>query len=43
MFNFDYITKEHISEHNPNWPEFPARMSSTYLNITDYTHMLMTF
>ena len=23
MFNFDYITKEHVKEHNPNWPEFP--------------------
>ena len=23
MFNFDYITKEDIKEHNPNWPEFP--------------------
>ena len=21
MFNFDYITKEDIKEHNPNWPE----------------------
>ena len=23
MFNFDYITKEGIKEHNPNWPEIP--------------------
>ena len=23
MFNFDYITKEHIKEHNPNWPDIP--------------------
>ena len=23
MFNFDYITKENIKEHNPNWPEIP--------------------
>ena len=23
MFNFDYITKEHIKEHNPNWPKIP--------------------
>ena len=23
MFNFDYITKEGIKEHNPNWPETP--------------------
>ena len=23
MFNFDYITKENIREHNPNWPEIP--------------------
>ena len=21
MFNFDYITKEDIKEHNPNYPE----------------------
>ena len=21
MFNFDYITKKDIKEHNPNWPE----------------------
>ena len=23
MFNFDYITKEGIKEHNPNWPQMP--------------------
>ena len=23
MFNFDYITKEDMKEHNPNWPEIP--------------------
>ena len=23
MFNFDYIKKEDIKEHNPNWPELP--------------------
>ena len=23
MFNFDYITKEDIKEHNPNWTEIP--------------------
>ena len=23
MFNFDYITKEDIKEHDPNWPEIP--------------------
>ena len=23
MFNFDYITKEDIEEHNPHWPEIP--------------------
>ena len=21
MFNFDYISKENIKEHNPKWPE----------------------
>ena len=24
MFNFDYITKEVIKEHNPNSPEIPV-------------------
>ena len=23
MFNFDYLTKEDIKEHNSNWPEIP--------------------
>ena len=23
MFNFDYIIKEVIKEHNPNWPKLP--------------------
>ena len=23
MFNFDYIIKEDIKEHNPNWPNIP--------------------
>ena len=23
MFNFDYITKKDIKEHNPHWPEIP--------------------
>ena len=23
MFNFDYITKEDIKEHNANWPDIP--------------------
>ena len=23
MFKFDYITKEVLKEHNPNWPEIP--------------------
>ena len=23
MFNFDYIPKEEIKEHNPKWPEIP--------------------
>ena len=29
MFNFDYITKEYIKEHNPNWlqiPDHPCRI-----------------
>ena len=24
MFNFVYITKENIKEHNPKWPEIPV-------------------
>ena len=27
MFNFDYITKEYIKEHNSNWPESPDHPS----------------
>ena len=23
MFNFDYITKKDIKEHNPSWSEIP--------------------
>ena len=23
MFNFDYITKENVKEHNVKWPEIP--------------------
>ena len=23
MFNFDYVTKEDINEHNPNWQKIP--------------------
>ena len=23
MINFDDVTKENISEHDPNWPEIP--------------------
>ena len=23
MFELDYITKEYIKQHNPNWPEIP--------------------
>ena len=23
MFNFDYISKDDIKEHNPSWPEIP--------------------
>ena len=25
-FNFGYITKEHIKENNPNWPEIPDHL-----------------
>ena len=32
MFNFDYITKEDIKEHNSNWPEI-AHHSHTVLII----------
>ena len=23
MINFDYVIKENIKEHNPNWPQIP--------------------
>ena len=26
MFNFDYIAKEDIKEHNPNWREIPDHL-----------------
>ena len=26
MFNFDFITKEGIKEHYPNWPEIPDHL-----------------
>ena len=26
MFNFHYITKEAIKEHNPKWPEIPDHL-----------------
>ena len=46
MFNFDYITKEEIKEHNPKWPKIPdhpyrilivggSRKANTLLNLTD--------
>ena len=31
MFNFDYISKEHIKEHNPNWPEIPDHPHRTLI------------
>ena len=33
MFNFDYITKEDIKEHNSKWPEIPQSMQ----NINSWT------
>ena len=46
MFNFDYITKEEIKEHNPKWPKIPdhpyrilivggSRKANTLLNLID--------
>ena len=32
MFNFDYITKEDIKEHNPKWPEIPWQFISNINN-----------
>ena len=26
IFNFDYISKENIKEHNPKWTEIPAHL-----------------
>ena len=31
MFNFDYITKEDMKEHNPNWPEIPDHQYRTLI------------
>ena len=36
MFNSDYITKEDIKEHDPNWleiPDHPYRISNALLNL----------
>ena len=32
MFNFDYITKEGIQEHNPKWPEIPDHQYRILIN-----------
>ena len=31
MFNFDYIIKEDIMEHNPNWQEIPDYPQKTLI------------
>ena len=31
MLNFDYVTKEGIKEHNPNWPEIPDHPNRTLI------------
>ena len=31
MFNFDYITKEDMKEHNPNWLKIPAHPYRTLI------------
>ena len=31
MFNFDYVTKEDIKQHNPNWPEIPDHLYEIYI------------
>ena len=31
MFDFDYITKEDIKEHSPNWPQIPNHLYRTLI------------
>ena len=44
MFNFDYITKEDIKEHNPNWPEILDhlyRISIVRVSVSRKTNALL--
>ena len=44
MFNFDYITKEDIKEHNPNWsdiPDHPYRILIVGGSASGKTHALL--
>ena len=31
MYDFDYITKEDIKEHSPNWPQIPIHLYRTLI------------
>ena len=35
MFDFDYITKEDIKEHNPNWPEILGKKGKIIIVFDD--------
>ena len=35
MFNFDYIKKEDVKEHNPNWPEIPDHPYRILIEVLD--------
>ena len=36
MTNFDFITKEDIKEHNPNWPQPICRNTDSLPNLIGY-------
>ena len=43
MFNFDYITKKELTEHNPNWPKIPDHpyQKLEVLDLESETHYLI--
>ena len=46
MFNFDYITKEYIKEHNSNWletPDHPCRILITVGSGSEKINALLVY
>ena len=45
MFNFDYITKQNIKEHNSNWseiPDYPYRILIVGVSGSGKTNVLLS-